>query len=251
MKIVSLVFIVLILIGCPIAVRASSLDYNFEQGNKLYTDGDYAGAAQEYEKIIAAGYESAEVYYNLGNAYFRDGKLGLAIANYIRADRLSPGDDDIRANLQFARQYTIDKIEVTEETILLDYINRFFDSFALNTITWTAAILYVLTVVIILIRYVYRRFYVPTPAFIAVLVLLAVSIVFAGVKLDRDVLTRQGVVVAQQIEVKNGPGETFNTKFTAHAGLVFNIEREESGYYWANFENRVKGWIPKSVATEI
>lgn len=230
---------------------ASSLDYNFEQGNQLYADGDYRGAVREYEKVIAAGYETPELYYNLGNAYFRDGQLGLAIANYIRANRMSPGDDDIKANLEFARQFTIDKIEITEETILLDYINRFFDSFALNTITWSAAFFYVMTALVILLRYIYRRIYVPTPLVVALVVLLAASVAFTGVKLDRDVLARRGVVVAQQAEVKNGPGDDFNTKFTAHAGLIFNIEREEAGYYWVNFENRVKGWIPKAVATEI
>jgi tetratricopeptide (TPR) repeat protein len=228
-----------------------TLDYNFDKGNELYSAGDYAGAAGEYEKVISAGYESAELYYNLGNAYFREGQLGLAIANYIRAQRLDPGDEDIAANLEFARQFTIDKIEVSEETIVLDYIDRFFNSFTLNGIAWITAVLYVLTMTIILLRFVYRRFHIATPVFVLILSLFTVGAVFTGVKLDRDVLTRQGVVVDQQADVKNGPGENFNTKFTAHAGLVFEIEQEEAGYYWVNFENRLKGWIPKSVAVEI
>lgn len=246
--------LLLTLFSCLIGVSSvlsSSLEYNFEQGNKLYTDGDYRGAVEEYEKVASAGYESAELYYNLGNAYFREGQLGQAIMNYIRASRLDPRDDDIEANLQFARQFAIDKIEITEETILLDYINRFFDSFTLNGITWITAVLYVLMTAIILIRYIYRRYHIPTPLIISVLTLFLVASVLTGVKLDREVLTRHGVVLVQQTDVKNGPGEDFNTKFTAHAGLVFKIEREEAGYYWVNFENRLKGWIPKSVAAEI
>lgn len=239
-----------LLVGLSSA-SAVTLDYNFEQGNKLYTEGDYAGAIQEYEKIVAADYESAELYYNLGNAYFRNGQLGLAIMNYIRAIRLDPGDSDIQANLEFARQFAIDKIEVSEETIILDYINRFFDSFTLNGITWVAAILYLLTTAIILVHFLYHRYRVPTPVFTAILALFVVALIFTGVKLDRDVMTRRGVVLVQQADVKNGPGEDFNTKFTAHAGLMFVIEREEAGYYWVNFENRIKGWIPKAVAAEI
>ncbi len=235
----------------PCLTLAGGLDYNFQQGNQHYIDGEYDRAITEYEKVIAAGYQSAELYYNLGNAYFRQGQLGQAIMNYIRARRLAPRDDDILANLQFARQYTIDKIEVTQQTILLDYINTFFDSFSLAEITWIAAILYVITALIVLVRFVYRRFRIPTPVFLTILGLFLVAAIFTVVKLDRDVLTRKGVVIAQQAEVRSGPGQDFSTKFTAHAGLTFNIEREESGYYWVNFENRLKGWIPKSVAAEI
>ncbi len=243
--------VLVFLLVLPCLAAAGGLDYNFEQGNQHYIDGEYVQAITEYEKVVAAGYHSAALYYNLGNAYFREGQLGQAIMNYIRARRLAPRDDDILANLQFAKQYTIDKIEVTQQTILLDYINSFFDSFSLAEITWIAAILYVITALIILIRFVYRRFHVPTPVFLVVLGLFLVATIFTAVKLDRDVLTRKGVVLAQQAEVRSGPGQDFSTKFTAHAGLTFNIEREESGYYWVNFENRLKGWIPKSVAAEI
>jgi len=230
---------------------ASTLEYNFEQGNQLYIDGNYSGAVEEYEKILQAGYESPQLYYNLGNAYFRDGQLGLAIANYTRARRLSPRDDDIRANLEFAHQFAIDKIEVSEEAILLDYINNFFDSFSINEITVVTVILYILTVIVILARYIYRRLYIYSPVILALIILLSISLLFAGVKLDRDVITRTGVVLGQQVEVKNGPGDDFSEQFVAHAGLTFNIEREESGYYLVNFENRLKGWIEKSAVAEI
>jgi tetratricopeptide (TPR) repeat protein len=232
-------------------VLSGTLDYNFKKGNEFYTNGKYVEAAREYEMVIAGGYESAELYYNLGNSYFREGQLGLAIMNYIRAQRLDPGDDDIKANLEFARQFAIDKIEISEETILLDYINGLFNSFTLNGITWLTLALYVITLAIVLIRFIYCRYHIPTPVFVLSLILFVVGAIFTGVKLDRDVLTRQGVVLVQQADVKNGPGEDFNTKFTAHAGLVFKIEQEEAGYYWVNFENRLKGWIPKSVAAEI
>lgn len=235
----------------PAGLGATGLEHNFEQGNSLYGEGDYAAAIVEYEKVVAARYESPELFYNLGNAYFREGHLGQAILNYSRAHRLDARDDDIRANLEFARQFTIDRFEVSEEAILLDYVNRFFDSFSLTEITWLTMILYFLTAAVILIRYIYRWYRVSMPLVAILAACFVVSAVFCTVKLDRDVWTRTGVVLAQQIEVKNGPGEDFNGQFTAHAGLVFNIEREESGYYLVNFENRLKGWILKSAAGEI
>jgi tetratricopeptide (TPR) repeat protein len=235
----------------PALLWADGLDRNFELGNEFYIEGDYTKAISEYEKILKTGYHSAELYYNLGNACFRDGQLGLAVANYIRAKRLAPRDEDIRVNLEFARRFAIDKIEVTEETILLDYINRFFDSFSLNEITTLAIILYILTAAVILVRFIYRRIYIYTPVVVILLALFFFSAVFTAVKLERDVLTRTGVVLDRQAEVKNGPGDDFSNQFTAHAGLMFRIEREESGYFLVNFENRLKGWILKEAIAEI
>ncbi|MFH1699943.1 MAG: tetratricopeptide repeat protein [Candidatus Zixiibacteriota bacterium] len=232
-------------------VFASTLEYNFEQGNNFYTEGKYRDAIGEYEKVIQGGYQSAELYYNLGNAYFREGMLGQSIKNYIRAKRLNPRDEDIRTNLEFARQFTIDKIEISQETIFFQYINRFFDSFSLTEISWIALILYFLVIAIILVRYIYRWWYVSSPVFVVLLVLFIISTAFAGIKFDQDVLTRGGVVISHQTDIKNGPGEDYNTQFTAHSGLTFKIDREELGYYLVNFENRLKGWIKIQAVAEI
>jgi tetratricopeptide (TPR) repeat protein len=230
---------------------AGAFDADFEKGNTAFSAGDYAQAISAYQGILGAGYHSAELYYNLGNAYFRAGQLGRAVLYYTRARQLDPRDEDIQANLAFARRFAVDKIEVTEETILLDYVNRFFDFISLNEITWLAALIYFLTVAAILAHYIYQWIYLPKPVIVLLVALFVVTTVLAGVKLDRDALTRTGVVLDQQTEVKNGPGGDFTNQFTAHAGLMFTIEREESGYYLVDFENRLKGWIIKSAAAEI
>ncbi len=245
---ISTIAVLVVLAGNALA---GTLERKFEQGNQLYIDGDYTGAVAEYQEILKAGYVSSALHYNLGNAYFRNGKLGLAIANYLRAQRLDPRDDDIEANLEFARQFTIDKIEISEETMLLDYINRFFDSFTVNEITVITFIFYVLTVAAIVVRFVYRRLHVYSPVILGLVFLLSISAILTAVKLDRDILTQTGVVLDQQAEVKNGPGDDFSDQFTAHAGLTFKIEREESGYYLVNFENRLKGWIKKESVEKV
>ncbi|MDD4050665.1 MAG: tetratricopeptide repeat protein [candidate division Zixibacteria bacterium] len=246
-----MIVLVLMLMAAISPVRGGAFDGDFEKGNTFYSTGDYANAITAYQGILNAGYHSSELYYNLGDACFRTGQLGRAILYYTRAKQLDPRDEDIQANLAFARRFAIDKIEITEETILLEYVNRFFDTFSLNEITWMAALLYLLTAAAILAHYIYRWFYLPKPVIVLLVSLFVLTAVFAGVKLDRDVLTRSGVVLDQQTEVKNGPGDDFTNQFTAHAGLMFTIEREESGYYLVDFENRLKGWIVKSAVAEI
>src|ERR1041385_4838407 len=87
------------LLGLSTAVAATSDD--FKAANQLYDAGKFAEAAAVYEKLEP---KTAHVYYNLGNAWFRQGKMGLAVLNYERARRLAPRDPDILANLKFAEQ---------------------------------------------------------------------------------------------------------------------------------------------------
>jgi len=247
----TIIFILAAMILAGMALATEGLEHDFEKGNEYYSAGEYDKAMEEYTKIISAGYHSPELYYNLGNACFREGHLGLAILYYTRARQQDPRDDDIRANLAFARKFTIDKIEVSEEAILLEYVNSFFDYFSVNEIIWVALVLYILVIAVILARYVYRWIDVGTPLVVLLLVVFIFVGIVAAVKVDRDILTRTAVVVAQQAEVMNGPGEDYNNQFTAHAGLMLKIEREESGYYLVNFENRLKGWIHKDAVAEI
>jgi tetratricopeptide (TPR) repeat protein len=84
-------------------LRASDVTSAFDQANKLYEQGKYSEAASAYKKLIDAGNVSAPLYFNLGNALFRSGRMGEAIVGYRLAERLAPRDPDIKANLRFAR----------------------------------------------------------------------------------------------------------------------------------------------------
>ena len=92
-----------------------------KEAETAYTSEDYAKAIALYEEVLSSHGESAAVYYNLGNAYYKAGKLGPAILNYERCLLLQPGDADARFNLQMARQKTIDKIEPVGEFFLVKW----------------------------------------------------------------------------------------------------------------------------------
>ena len=99
-------FCLLLLALLPLWTRADnvvSIDAQFDAANKLFAQSKFADAATAYEHIIAAGSVSSALYFNLGNAHFKAGQLGRAIAAYRQAEELSPRDPDVRANVQFAR----------------------------------------------------------------------------------------------------------------------------------------------------
>jgi tetratricopeptide (TPR) repeat protein len=87
-----------------VAARASDLAAGFEAANKLYEQGKFPEAAGTYEKLLQSGPPSDTLYFNLGNAWFKAGQIGRAIAAYRQAERLAPRDPSVRFNLQFARK---------------------------------------------------------------------------------------------------------------------------------------------------
>ncbi len=83
----------------------------YQEGNRRYQDGDFEEALSSYLRVVEAGFESGEVYYNIGNTYFKLGAVAQSILYYERARRLLPGDEDVQANLDLARSLTVDEIE--------------------------------------------------------------------------------------------------------------------------------------------
>lgn len=107
------VFFLLLLAILPMRILAADAGINalFEKGNNAYARANYKGAITAYQQILKK-YQSADVSYNLGNAYYKNGDLAQAILYYEKAYKLSPGDADIYHNLQFARLKTTDKIDL-------------------------------------------------------------------------------------------------------------------------------------------
>ena len=88
------------------SLAAENFSLAFNDANQLFEQGKYSEAIVGYEKIIQTGTVSVPVYFNLGNAFLKSGQVGRAIVAYRNAERLSPRDPDVRANLQFARDQT-------------------------------------------------------------------------------------------------------------------------------------------------
>ena len=84
-----------------LAFCAPSAEDDFRGACNFYEKGDYKAAIREYNKILDTGYESGELYYDLGNSYFKDGRLGMAVLSYERARNLMPRDGDLESNYRY------------------------------------------------------------------------------------------------------------------------------------------------------
>lgn len=209
----------------------------YQQAAKLIASKDTQGAGRkldeailQYETILASGFQNGQVYYNLGNTYYRLGKLGKAIVNYRRAQQLIPRNADLDANLKLVKGSTEDK-ELSNETSAV--IRRIFFWFFLlnqNELTVAAISLYGISMIslffLIVLRYPWLK-----KIIIGFSIALSIVVVSLGIKIYVEQGKDQGVVIATKCHVRYGPGEEYEPKFEIHDGAECIIEDEKNDWY--------------------
>jgi tetratricopeptide (TPR) repeat protein len=242
----------LIVVLAALPAQAQTLEELFDRGNAHFEARRYDSAKVCYAEALATGQESAALYFNLGNAYFRTGDLGRAILYYLRAQRLEPADDDIRANLEFAKRYT----SIQMEGVRLNPVSSFFVTivapYNLHQLAWLASMCFVLLCVVLIVRYGFGRRGALLRAAITVgVTLLVVSSLLTPVKYNADYLTRRGVIVAEECTVRTGPSLSSETELEAVPGLIVEILDETGDFVNVLFENKRRGWIEKDLVAVI
>lgn len=220
------------------------------EANAQYERGEYSGAAQQYEALIDSGYEDAALYYNLGNAYFKMGDIGRAVLNYLRAEELSPRDADIRANLEFARARTVDRVESGGESLFASvsaFARRWVtvgEMGVLSLVLWVVSGIAIGALVVW--RSVPRRTAVRNGATVAsaatlLSLLILVSMLYANPNDD------SGIIVASEVDVMSGPGDQYETEFTLHSGAQVRLIDTRQG--WVRIAlpgGDLQGWAPSN-----
>ncbi|MCK4852257.1 MAG: tetratricopeptide repeat protein [Candidatus Omnitrophica bacterium] len=214
----------------------------FYAGNDYYEKGDYAKAIAEYEKIIASGYESAYVYYNLGNAYFRAGRPGKAMLNYERAKRLMPGNADIDANYKFVRAKTRGPVLTRRGVWEWRPLRRYYESFTVDGLLWISSALYVLAAVIFAVT-IYRRYAARRFIIAALLVLLCAVCNLFVVWHKAGGIGREAVIIAPRAEARYGPFDPATVFFKLHEGMKVTVLGEKGDWYKVRRADGKKGWI--------
>ncbi|MBC8282659.1 MAG: tetratricopeptide repeat protein [Nitrospinae bacterium] len=213
------------------------------RANDLYANSKFQEAAEAYESLRQQGLSSGYLYYNLGNTYIRLGKIGQAILNYTRAQKLIPRDENLQANLNFAIQQTRDKIPPPESGALA---TLFFwvNDLSLNENIKVAFILN-LTFWITLTAWFYFR---SNPFKLArnlLFSLLLLAFISVGVKLHLKSNSDMGVVLAKKVSVKSGLDSSNPTLFELHEGALVTITDKRQGWFEVQLNPKQKGWVPK------
>lgn len=239
------VLIVLFVLAMTVMALAAVED-DFRNGISLYDQGKFSEAAQTLQQIIDRGYSSPQLHYNAGCAYYKSGRIGYAIANFRRAQRLAPEDADIKANLEFARLFTVDKVEATDKALIQSQVGTVLNVLSPNQYFIISLLAFAGLFGILALRRIGKL--ARTPGWLlTTLGLVTVLCIGAMIwTLKTNYLIEEGVVIVEQTDVLSGPGTDFEVQFEAHEGLTFQILDSRADYYLGLFANQLKGWVRRS-----
>lgn len=226
--------------------RATAQDADLQAAEKAYADGNYADAASRYEALIKSRGDAAEVYYNLGNTYYKLGRIAPAILNYERALAMNPGDGDTRFNLEMARLRTEDRIESTDSFLSrgLRSVQRLLSVDAWAAVALVAFVAFAGCLILFFFsKWVRLR---KTGFYLGILLLLVT--VLANVCAwggRRDLIVRDAAIIfAPTVTVKSSPDRSGTDLFLLHEGTKVTIKNALGEWYEIRLGDGKEGWIP-------
>lgn len=242
-------FIILLFITCTL--QAQTPQQLMQQGNDAYAKGDFAAAADAYNAVLDAGFRSADLYYNLGNSYYRLEEFGMAILNYERALALKPNFRDARQNLELANSKTEDEIAVLPEFFAVRWAHAVVAW--LTPAGWLVLTLILLAVVcglaatFILSRdYHWRK--TSLIAGIATILLLAISIACAASS-NNGQRHNKAIVTNPMVVVKSSPESTSIDKLILHEGTKVAIDETLGAWHKIRIADGNTGWVEDNEIT--
>ncbi len=226
----------------------------FQRGSSLYNQEKYQEAIDAYTSVLDAGKESASLYYNLGNAHYKLSNIGPSIYYYEKALELSPNDDDIKNNLVFAQNATIDAIDVISEGIITRTLNSFTNITTFDGWAWFSVCCVLLFVVLFIGYYISltstkKRLFFVGSWLIFVFGLFGLFFAFRqynGIKNNQF-----AVIFAQETTIKSEPNLRSEEIFQLHEGTKVQVTETVNNWKKIKLADGKIGWIPATDLKEL
>ena len=229
------------------AVTKNNADTEYQKGN-------YQQAIRDYEEILKNG-ESAEIYFNLGNAYYRTDNITKAVLNYERARLLSPGDDDINFNLQFARSKTIDKITPESEMFFVTWYKSLVNFTSVDNWAKTGILCIVLALLLVLLYLFGPQLMLRKIGFfggLAFFVIFLLSNLFAFQQKQALDNRTGAIIISPSVNIKKTPAKNSTDQFVLHEGTrVDIIDKGMTDWRCIRVGDGREGWIETKAIEEI
>lgn len=219
------------------------------EGDSAYIKNDFVSAIQIYESLLQQG-EAPEIYYNLGNCYYKTDDIARAILNYERALLLSPGNTDIRANLEIARSKTIDKVTPVPEIFFITWIKSLVNSQSSDAWARTGIVSFLLLLVSLAIFFFTQHIKWKKIGFSAAILFLIVTVLsnlFASQQKSYLTNRNDAIILSPSVTVRSTPSESGTSLFVLHEGRKVEI-KDNSMREWKEIrlEDGKVGWVPSS-----
>lgn len=243
-----LVYIILLIFNVSFAQKA------FEQGNQFYQKENYQEAINSYESVLASGKQSAELYFNLGNSYYKLHKVAPAIYNLEKAAQLNPSDADIQTNLEFARKMAIDDIKEVPKVGFSKLLQDLTSSYHFDTWAWIAVVLSFVFFGCFAAYYYSKTAFKKRVFFTAMfIVLLGIIISISSGMYEKNRIENEkpAIVFVEKVEVKNEPKTSSPNAFILHEGTKVNIIESIANWKKIQLADETTGWIKSESVKEL
>lgn len=242
--------LLILIIACTfVSAFGFKADSAVQAGNLYYVNNDYQKAADIYQLVIDSGYVAPELYFNLGNAYYKMNNYALAILNYERALLLAPSDKDIKFNLQLANAHVVDKIDVIPEFFLKRWIRSVVGFTSSNTWAVVSMSAFVIFIVLLLIYLFTTKIFLKQFSFYLLILFFVVSaacFVFSKSRLQMIMMRNGAVIVAPSVTAKSSPDEYGTNLFILHEGTKVEVVDSIGKWNEIKISNGNKGWVKSS-----
>ncbi|MCE1188615.1 MAG: tetratricopeptide repeat protein [Ignavibacteria bacterium] len=219
-----------------------------DRATEFYKKGAYNEALQAYQSLLNPATVSASLYYNIGNCYYRTGKIGLAVLYFAKAHSIAPNDEDISRNLEVARLHAIDKIEPVPKFFLFRWIDNLVMHYSstgwMKLLILESFILGIFALIFLFSNQIRIRQFSILATFIVFICLISSVFCLYG-RYSSEKIHNTGVVVEYVTNVKNSPNNTASDAFVIHEGAVVLIEDRVDEWLKIRLEDGKLGWVQK------
>lgn len=246
----NLAITLLLLIGFNALGSSTSIA---DSAASYYRQGKYERSAQSLELLLQQNYVSSDLYAALGNSYYKQNNIGLAILNYERALKLNPGNADLQDNLNLANAKKSDKISEDVQLSMYTSIKKLNASIRYDTLAWIALSLMAIAAVgIIVSRFAAKdkrkRLVVSGLLLNGLGLLMLCFALYQKSILDKNI---EGIVLDPSIEVHSEPSSTSGVVVTLHEGSKIILDESDRNWIKVRINAEYSGWILKSSVAEI
>ncbi len=240
--------IILLLMLISINIFATNkIDEVFQTASESYENKDFFQSLQLFLSIENEGIINADLYYNIGNCYFRLNQIGKAILYYEKTLKVDSHHNAAKRNLKYVLTFTKDKQADDETDFLSSFKEKIFSFFSLNFLTvisliFLCAIIFMINIIIL--KYRNREKTVPVFIISILVILLFIFGILSFLKFNSYHQENQAVLISSTVIGYSGPDEEFTRVFTIHEGMIFEIEKQENDWTLIKLPNGIGGWIP-------